>query len=81
MNTLSELKEAAANKNYEIHAVDRNDGTVAIGLTAGKGVFHWFEDTFGTGAYYFGHSYSQNNGTSKKGLMHQVKIKMRLGLI
>jgi len=81
MNTLSELKEAAANKNYEIHTADRKNGAQAIGLTTGKGVFHWFEDTFATGSYYFSHSYSQNNGTTKKGLMHQMRIRMRLGLI
>ena len=43
----------------------------------GKFTFHWFDTTYGYPR--FSHSYSMNTGSSKKGTMHAIRVKTRLG--
>jgi hypothetical protein len=45
---------------------------------AHKNVWHWFEVT-NDGFVDFDHSYSQNTGKTKRGVMHMIRVKESLG--
>jgi len=45
----------------------------------GQHVWHWFDVDQIDESVWFNHSYSQNTGTTKRGLRHGMKIKEALG--
>lgn len=76
MTTKQNLIEAATKKGYQI---DYSYETM-IGISKGKGVWHWWMN-LGLGDHcFFDHSYSQNNGRTYKGSLRGIRLEAGLGL-
>jgi hypothetical protein len=84
--TTSKLIENATKLNAEIYNEPVNDHRQQIGIRFKSirysGLIHWFDVyTYTTGevSIMFSHSYSQNTGKTKKGIMHGLNIQNKLG--
>lgn len=71
-----QLIETATTKNFNIEFSQDKFGNVLVGISKGKGCYHWF-DVFG-GQVMFNHTYSCNTGRVKKGVMHGIRVIMSL---
>jgi hypothetical protein len=84
--TVQQLINNAKKLNAEVYTETVNDHLSQIGIRSKSvrysGLIHWFDVyTFTTGeiSITFNHSYSQNNGKTKKGVLHGLKIQNQLG--
>lgn len=79
MYSQQQLIETAKKRNYRL-SYSTIDSFPAIGINKGRGVWHWFFALTG-GSVFFDHSYSTNNGSTKRGVTHAMKIEQSLGLL
>ena len=80
MTTKQNLIEAATKKGYAIDTtLNEARGEVWIGISKGKGVWHWWaplNDEY----YFFYESYSQNNGRTYRGAIRGMNLERGMGL-
>ena len=80
MTTKQNLIEAATKKGYQVdQTLEEATDTVWIGISKGKGVWHWWVSLDGTTCF-FDQSYSQNNGRTYKGSLRGIRLEMGMGL-
>lgn len=80
MTTKQNLIEAATKKGYQVDQIpEESSDTVWIGISKGKGVWHWWVCLDGEDCF-FVHSYSQNNGRTYRGSIRGIRLEAGMGL-
>lgn len=80
MTTKQNLIEAATKKGYTVdQTLDEARDWVWIGISKGKGVWHWWVSYNGNSCFY-NSSYSQNNGRTYKGSIRGIRLEASMGL-
>lgn len=76
--TKQELINNATSKKFKV-GLNETEMYNYIGIYKGRDVWHWFKSFKGDDYVLFDHSYSCNTGKSKRGIMHEIRVKQTLG--